>query len=99
MPPSVTEVGRRLRASRLHAISTRAVAASPSPGRVRKQGPLTLEGTCSFPVLLQPTAPDVMNFLVFSDGEIFGSGPSVGTATNLDTGKTVKINMGAASRS
>jgi hypothetical protein len=59
------------------------------------QGPFTLAAgeTCSFPVLIQPTAPDVLNFFVFSDGEIFGSGPFVGTATNLDTGKTVKINL------
>ncbi len=56
------------------------------------QGPFTLDETCSFPVLIQPTAPDVLNFFVFSDGEIFGAGPFVGTATNLDTGKTVKIN-------
>jgi hypothetical protein len=49
--------------------------------------------TCSFPVLVQPTAPDVTNFFVFSDGEVFGLGPFVGTATNLDTGKTVKINL------
>jgi hypothetical protein len=56
------------------------------------QGPDTLEA-CSFPVLIQPTAPDVLNFFIFSDGEIFGSGPFVGTATNLDTGKTVKINV------
>ena len=55
-------------------------------------GPDTLNA-CSFPVLIQPTAPDVMNLFVFSDGEIFGSGPFVGTATNLDTGKTVKINL------
>jgi hypothetical protein len=27
------------------------------------------------------------------DGEIFGAGPFVGTATNLDTSKTVKINL------
>ena len=57
------------------------------------QGPFTLGETCSFPVLIQPTAPDVLNFFVFSDGKIFGSGPFVGTATNLDTGKTVKINL------
>ena len=56
------------------------------------QGPDTLEA-CSFPVLIQPTAPDVLNFFIFSDGEIFGAGPFVGTATNLDTGKTVKINL------
>jgi hypothetical protein len=56
------------------------------------QGPDTLEA-CSFPVLIQPTAPDVLNFFIFSDGEIFGSGPFVGTATNLNTGKTVKINV------
>ena len=57
------------------------------------QGPFTLDETCSFPVLIQPTAPDVSNFFIFSDGEIMGSGPFVGTATNLDTGKTVKINL------
>jgi hypothetical protein len=34
-----------------------------------------------------------LNFFIFSDGEIFGSGPFVGTATNLDTEKTVKINV------
>ena len=60
------------------------------------QVPLTLVGTCSFPVLLQPTAPDVSNFFIFSDGKIFGSGPFVGTAINLDTGKTVKINEGGS---
>jgi hypothetical protein len=59
------------------------------------QGPFTLAAgeTCSVPVLIQPTAPDVLNFFVFSDGEVFGAGPFVGTATNLDTGKTVKINL------
>jgi hypothetical protein len=59
------------------------------------QGPLTLGAgeTCSFAVLIQPTAPDVLNFFVFSDGEVLGAGPFVGTATNLDTGKTVKINL------
>jgi hypothetical protein len=56
------------------------------------QGPFTLEA-CSFPVLIEPTAPDVLNFFVFSEGEVLGAGPFVGTATNLDTGKTVKINV------
>jgi hypothetical protein len=56
------------------------------------QGPFTLEA-CSFPVLIEPTAPDVFNFFIFSDGKIFGAGPFVGTATNLDTGKTVEINL------
>jgi hypothetical protein len=56
-------------------------------------GPDTLSDTCSFPVLIQPTAPDVQNFFIFSNGEIHGSGPFVGTATNLDTDKTVKINL------
>jgi hypothetical protein len=59
------------------------------------RGPFTLAAgeTCSFPVLIQPTAPDALNLFVFSDGEVFGAGPFVGTATNLDTGKTVKINL------
>jgi hypothetical protein len=62
------------------------------------QDPQTLAAgePCSFPVLLQPTAPDVLNTIIFSDGEFFGAGPFVGTATNLDTGKTVKINLSGA---
>jgi hypothetical protein len=70
-------------------------ATKPFMARI-PQGPLTLDETCSFPVLLQPTAPDVSNFFIFSDGEIFGSGPFVGTAINLDTGKTVNINEGGS---
>lgn len=62
------------------------------------QVPMTLGAgePCSFAVLLAPTAPDVSNFFVFSDGRIMGSGPFVGTATNLDTGKTIKINEGGS---
>jgi hypothetical protein len=56
-------------------------------------GPFTLDETCSFPVLFQPTLA-FTNFFVFSDGEIMGSGPFVGTATNLDSGKTITINEG-----
>jgi hypothetical protein len=55
--------------------------------------PFTGEPTCGFPVLLQPTAPDVSNLIIFSDGEIISRGPFVGTATNTDTAKTVKINL------
>jgi hypothetical protein len=70
-------------------------AGATKPFMLREaQLPMTLSDTCSFPVLLQPTAPDVSNFFIFSDGEIMGSGPFVGTATNLDTGKTIKINEG-----
>jgi hypothetical protein len=58
-------------------------------------GPFTLDETCSFPVLFQPTH-SFTNFFVFSDGEIAGNGPFVGTATNLDTGKTIKINEGGS---
>lgn len=67
-------------------------AGATQPFKERQvQGAFTLQSTCSFPVLIQPTAPDVLNFFVFSDGEIFGAGPFVGTATNLDTDKTVAI--------
>jgi hypothetical protein len=55
--------------------------------------PGTEEPTCGFPVLIQPTGPAFTNFFIFSDGEIFGSGPFVGTAINQDTGKTVRINL------
>ena len=72
-------------------------AGATKPFMVREvQGPMTLSDTCNFPVLLQPTAPDVSNFFIFSDGEIMGSGPFVGFAKNLDTGKTVKINEGGS---
>jgi hypothetical protein len=56
------------------------------------QGPDTLDA-CAFPVLIQPTGAAFSNFFIFSDGEIMGSGPFVGTATNLDTRKTVTINL------
>jgi hypothetical protein len=80
----------------LGVLSLAGTAGATQPYIVREvQGPVTLAAgeTCSFPVLLQPTAPDVLNFFVFSNGEVFGAGPFVGTATNLDTGKTVKINL------
>ena len=77
----------------LGALVLAGTAAATKPFKERQvQGPFTLEA-CSFPVFIQPTAPDVFNFFVFSDGKIFGSGPFVGTATDLDTGKTVKINL------
>jgi hypothetical protein len=56
------------------------------------QGPFTLDA-CSFPVLIQPTGPDTQNFFIFSNGDIMGSGPYVATATNLDTEKTITINL------
>jgi hypothetical protein len=55
--------------------------------------PVTGDPTCGFPVLIQPTGPAFTNFFIFSDGEIFGSGPFVGTAINQDTEKTVNINL------
>jgi hypothetical protein len=58
------------------------------------EGPFTLDETCSFPVLFQPTGPEFTNFFIFSNGDIMGSGPFVGTATNLDSGKTITINEG-----
>jgi hypothetical protein len=48
---------------------------------------------CSFPVLIQPTSKDVLNVFVFSDGRLFATGPEVSTATNLASGKSVKINI------
>ena len=40
-----------------------------------------------------PRRPTSRIFLIFRDGKILGSGPFVGTATNLDTEKTIKINL------
>lgn len=71
-------------------------AGATQPYKERQvQGPFTLAAgeACSFSVLVQPTAPDISNSFVFSDGKIMGVGEFVGTATNLDTGKTVKINV------
>jgi hypothetical protein len=77
----------------LAVLSLAGTASATQPYKERVvQGPDTLDA-CSFPVLLQPTAPNVLNFFIFSDGEVFGAGPFVGTATNLDTGKTVQINL------
>jgi hypothetical protein len=77
----------------LGALVLAGTAGATKPFKERQvQGPDTLEA-CSFPVLIEPTAPDVLNFFIFSDGKVFGAGPFVGTATNLDTGKTVKINL------
>ncbi len=73
------------------ALAGTAGATKPFMARI-PQGSFTLDA-CSFPVLIQATAPNVMNLFVFSDGELFGSGPFVGTATNLDTEKTIKINL------
>src|SRR6266536_4079696 len=44
------------------------------------QGPVTFAAgeLCSFPVHIQPTAPDGLNFFVFSDGEVLGAGHSSG---------------------
>ena len=70
-------------------------AGATKPFMLREvQLPDTLSDTCSFPVLLQPTTPHFSNLFIFSDGEIMGSGPFVGTATNLDTQRTIKINEG-----
>ena len=44
-------------------------------------------------MLLQPTAPDVLNTFVFSDGTFVVTGPQVVTATNLDSGKSVRVNI------
>src|SRR5262245_4512676 len=75
------------------ALADTAGATKPFMQRL-SEGPFTLEETCSFPVLFQPTGPELTNFFVFSDGTIMGSGPFVGTATNLDSGKTIKIHEG-----
>jgi hypothetical protein len=58
-------------------------------------GPVTFAAgeMCSFPVLIQPTAPDVLNVIIFSNDKFFSSGPVVATATNLDSGKSIKINI------
>lgn len=73
------------------ALAGTAGATQPFMDRVA-QGPFTLDA-CSFPVLIQPTGPDTQNFFIFSNGDIMGSGPYVGTATNLDSKETVKINL------
>jgi hypothetical protein len=78
----------------LSALVFAATAAAAEPYKERDSVmPVALTNACSFPVLLQPTAPDVLNFFVFSNGEIFATGPEVSTATNLDSGKSIRINI------
>ena len=67
-------------------------AAQPFKERVSTT-PVTLNDACSFPVLLEPAAPDVINTFVFNNGKFFVTGPQVLTATNLDSGKSVMINI------
>lgn len=67
-------------------------AAQPFKERVSTT-PVTLNDACSFPVLLEPAAPDVINTFVFNNGKFFVTGPQVLTATNLDSGKSVRINI------
>ena len=50
-------------------------------------------GSCGFPVLIQPAAHDLVHLFVFSDGEVFAAGPVLATATNLDSGKSIRINF------
>lgn len=44
-------------------------------------------------MLIQPTTPDVGSLFVFSEGKLLVNGPFVGTPTNLDTRKTIKVNL------
>jgi hypothetical protein len=69
-----------------------ASAAQPFKQRVSTT-PFTLNGACSFSVLLEPAAPDVLNTFVFSNGKFLATGPQVLTATNLASGKSVRINI------
>jgi hypothetical protein len=48
---------------------------------------------CSFGVRLDPRAPDVLNTFIFSNGDLFFNGPEVMTATNVTSGKSVKLNI------
>jgi len=48
---------------------------------------------CSFGVRLDPRAPDVLNTFFFSNGDLFFNGPEVMTATNLSSGKSIKLNI------
>jgi hypothetical protein len=80
----------------LGALGLAGTASATKPYKERQAvGPLTFAAgeACSFPVLIQPTAHDVVNVFVFSDGEFFASGPQVATATNLESGKSVKVNI------
>jgi hypothetical protein len=58
--------------------------------------PLTF-GSCGFPVLFQPAAHDFVHVFTFSNGDVFASGPVLATLTNLDTGKSIPINISGTS--
>src|SRR5437588_12615012 len=55
-------------------------------------GPFTFN-SCGFPVGIQPAPNDFVHLFVFTDGEVFVAGPVVVTATNLDSQKSVRINI------
>jgi len=89
---------KRLGALACVLVSTAFLAAGPaSAGQPFKDrastAPVTLNDACNFPVLLEPAAPDVINTFVFNNGKFFATGPQVLTATNLDSGKSVTINI------
>lgn len=47
-------------------------------------GPLTLEGVCDFPVLLEAVGPQNQKVVTFSDGRVTITGQLTTLATNLD---------------
>jgi hypothetical protein len=77
------------------------VAGATKPYMERQAfGPVTFAAgeMCSFPVLIQPTAPDMLNVIILSNDEFFSSGSGVATATNLDSGTSIKITFRARCR-
>jgi hypothetical protein len=76
-----------------------AAMAFPSLSRadapVREQvitGSFLLEGSCAFPVQVEPSH-DKGTLLTFSDGrQVFG-GSYLATATNVDSGKSISVNL------
>jgi hypothetical protein len=78
------------------ALAVVGAAAAASPFHLR-QGVGSTEypagRVCTFGVRLDPRAPDVLNTFIFSNGDIFFNGPEVVTATNVSSGKSVKLNI------
>jgi hypothetical protein len=77
------------------AFPTLALAQAPVREKV-SIGSFVAESSCAFPVSIDPSL-DQFTILTFGDGRQIVTGTYVATATNLDTGKSVDINLSGQS--
>lgn len=73
------------------------LALSQAPVRERVSiGSFVAEGSCAFPVSVEPSL-DKFTILTFGDGRQIVTGTYIATATNLDSGKSIDINLSGQS--